>query len=359
MAGWAGTESIRKWFAQHLPRGAVVPFEAPALRMARVCDDERDGLIAILRDFANNGAAYIVPWASLPRVASMTDHDVAMHKAIGENKASTPAQVRAVISALALSGALGSEAKARASGANQTMLANVELALLLHLLDSCGAELATLTVNRARWRDTDAKAAVAAAAAAVGVRRKDIYQRIGEFTRLLAPIGLVATDGMLQPGWLRVLHGEIEGFGQSVAATVESSAPDARPHLTAIAQAASGTARLAGMVLSMIDYAVLDIGGTVRRWEAELPVLRQAIERLSLMLDEWPSLMKLVRDALRGPPGELINQLRVLCAMLPRLPEAGSSTGSGPSEPASISRVLADRLSAIRSMLRASRAVAS
>ena len=45
----------RNWFAQHRPRTAAVPFEAAALRMARVCEDERDGLVAVLRDFANSG----------------------------------------------------------------------------------------------------------------------------------------------------------------------------------------------------------------------------------------------------------------------------------------------------------------
>ena len=107
------TGIIRKWLAQ---RRAAVPFESPALRMARVCDDERDGLIAVLRDFANNGTAYIVPWSSLPLMAPMTDHDKAVHAAVGETRACTPAKVRAVISKLALSGALGPEAKAREGG---------------------------------------------------------------------------------------------------------------------------------------------------------------------------------------------------------------------------------------------------
>ena len=113
MARWLGSGIIRNWFTQHRPRGAAVPFEAPALQMARVCDDERDGLIAILRDFANNGTAYIVPWTSLPLMASMTEHDMALHQAVGEARASTPTQVRAVVSTLALSGSLGPEAKAR------------------------------------------------------------------------------------------------------------------------------------------------------------------------------------------------------------------------------------------------------
>src|SRR5690348_6808165 len=179
----AATSIFRKWFRQRRPRGAAVPFEAPALRMARVCDDERDGLIAILRDFANNGTAYIVPWASLPLVASLTDHDMALHTAVREHRATTPAQVRAVISRLALAGALGPEAKAREgerARIEQSGLADVELVLILHLLDSSGADLAKLMADPARWRDTEAKSAVAATAIAVGVKRQDIYCRIGE-----------------------------------------------------------------------------------------------------------------------------------------------------------------------------------
>lgn len=363
MGRLVGSGIIRNWFAQHRPRSAAVPFESPALRMARVCEDERDGLIAILRDFANNGTAYIVPWTSLPLMAAMTDHDLALHKAVNESKATTPALVRAVISKLALSGALGPEAKFREGErgrADQSRLADVELVLILHLLDSSGANLAALMADPALWRDLDARSAVAAAAVAVGVKRQDIYRRIGELGRLLAPVGLVTTHGAILSGWLRALHNEIEAFGQSVATASRSGSPDVTAHLAAIAEVAQRSAQLSGIVLAMLDYAVLDIGGTMRRWDTELPVLRQAIERLSLMLDEWPALMKLARDALRGPTDEMLTQLRALHSMLPRgVPDAEPSGG----EPApdsragspSVSDVLGDRLSAIWSMICASR----
>lgn len=364
MVRWIGGGIIRKWFTQHVRRGATVPFEAPALRMARVCDDERDGLIAVLHDFANNGTAYIVPWTSLPLMASMTAHDMALHKAIGDSKATTPAQVRAVVSKLALSGALGEEAKAQEferTRADQGRLADVELVLLLHLLDSCGADLATLMVNPARWRDADAKAAVAAAATAVALRRQHIYRRIAEFAKLLAPIGLVADDETIQSGWLRVLHGEIEGFGQSIAVTAPPGPPKAGDYLAAVAESARRTAQLSGIVLSMIDYAVLDVGGTIRRWNTELPILRQTIDRLSLMLDEWPALMKWVHDALHSPPDEVIAQLRALHSVLPHAPIADPSSGDCGSDhhpgSRSVSRVLGARLATIWSMLRASRSV--
>ena len=142
---------------------------------------------------------------------------------------------------------------------------------------------------------------------------------------------------------------------------IRPDSPNVSEYLTAIAETARRTAQLSGIVLGMIDYAVLDIGGTIRRWNAELRILRQTIDRLSLMLDEWPSLMKWVHDAQRGPPDELIAQLRSLHSVLPRLANADpSEAGHAPDDDSgsrSVTRVLGARLSTIWSMLRASRSV--
>lgn len=334
-----------------------MPFEAPALQMARVCGDDRDGLVAILRDFANSGATYIVPWTSLPLMMPMTQHDTALHKGVGERKPSSPAEVRAVVSGLALSGALGPEAKAREeelAQADRTQLADVELVLILHLLSSCGANLATLTRDSTRWGATEAKAALAAATA-VGVRRQDIYQRISELAKLLAPVGLVATEGPIHPGWLRVLCDEIEAFGQTLAIGSCPRSPEIDAPLDDIARSATNTAQISGAVIGMIDYAVLDIGATIRRWNTEQPVLRQAIDQLALMLDEWPSLIKAVRDALREPQPDMAIRLRTLRTVLRHNPQFDASADQDESEAqagsAAVSQVLAAKLSTIWSMI--------
>ncbi len=235
----AGTGIIRSFFGLRRPRGAVVPFEAPALNMARVCDDERDGLIAILRDFANNGSAYIVPWTSLPLMMSMTERDKALHKAVEELKPSTPAEVRAVVTSLALTGALGPDARTRElalTQSDQSGLADLELILILHLLDSCGADVPRLLASEDRWRDKYARSVVTAAATAIGVRRQEIHQRVAEFGKLLQPIGLTLTDAPIRPGWLRVLHDEIKGFGHNLLFAPERGSPDCGGYLVAIAE---------------------------------------------------------------------------------------------------------------------------
>jgi hypothetical protein len=357
LARWGNGGIIGNWLGRHRPRGVVVPFEAPALRMAQVCEDERDGLVAILRDFANNGATYIVPWTSLPLMLPMSDHDTAIHKGVGERKPSTPAEVRAVVSGLAASGALGPEAKARELGrtqAGRTQLADVELVLILHLLSSCGANLATLTADPARWGATATKA-TANAAAAVGIRRQDIYQRISEFANLLAPVGLIATEGPIHPGWLRVLYEEIEAFGQSCAVGTQPVPPECNAAMGDIARSAARTAQLSGVVLSMVDYAVLDISATIRRWNTEQPALKQAIDRLSLMLDEWPALIKAVHDASHEPQDVMLVQLRSLRAVVRQTHEADTSVDNDAlmerAGAASVSNVLATKLSTIWSMV--------
>jgi hypothetical protein len=174
-------------------------------------------------------------------------------------------------------------------------------------------------------------------------------------------VGLATTEQTIQSGWLRVLHNEIAAFGQADL-RAPSDASSADTYLSAIRESAGRTAQLSAIVLNMIDYAVLDIAGTIRRWDTELPVLRQAIDRLSLMLDEWPCLMKSVRDALRGPADAVAGQLRALRSALPEAPEVDPSAtddrlrdGTGP---LSVSPILGGKLSPLWAMLAAGRSVA-
>jgi hypothetical protein len=352
---------IRNWLGARRSRGVVVPFKSPMLRMARVCEDERDGLVAILRDFANNGTAYIVPWSSLPLVVPMTDYDKALHTGVAESKPTTPAEVRAVVSKLALSGALGREAKAHEvdrTDSARTQLADIELVLILHLLSSCGADPASLIADGSRRGVTGAKAAVAAAAAVIGVKRKDIHCRISEFSKLLLPVGLIATEGPIHSGWLRVLHNEVEALGPDCAIRRRATLPDVSAALEPITRSAARTAQFSATGLNIIDYSVLDITSTIRRWNTEQPLLNQVITRLSFTLDEWPTLIKAAHDALRDSQDGTVRQLHALSAVLPRAEVNASAdrhAAKGNAEPAPVARALAVKLSAIWSMLGPSR----
>ena len=259
---WLGGLSggaIRGWLGMGKPRGAAVPFETPALRMARVCEDERDGLTAILRDFANNGSTYIVPWNSLPlmchhdrvgrRAAPRGDRDEGDDPSRHSLRGQPAGGIRRP-------GSRGEGTRDQAAPRRRVRApATPRLCLILHLLNSAGSNLASLIADPDRRQATETRAAVAAAAKQIGVRREEIYQRTSELAKLLQPVGFNAAGGPIAPGWLRVLHDEVAAFGLSVASSAKTAPDEVAKDLAAVAEAARSTAEISGAVIGMIDYA--------------------------------------------------------------------------------------------------------
>lgn len=308
-------KAVGNWLGRR--RAASVPFESAALGFARVCEDERDGLIAILRDFAQNGASFVVPWADLPRMVAMSERDKIVHQAVAESKAVSPGAILSVMNRLAASGVLGAEAKtrrAKEAASEHKRLAELHAVLLLQLLGTGGVTMADLLADPS---GKPAQAALADAAANLGIKRADIYRRTGELSHLLLPVGFKAPGYTVAAGWLRLLHNEVAALPAALLERAATAHAEAAGGLRAIAAASSQATRTSGVVLAVVDRAMLDIRATLRRWEAELPALTKAVERLSWSLDPWADTVRLTDAALRGPPGDLAAQLALLRATLP------------------------------------------
>lgn len=71
-------------------RGASVPFHSGALLVARVREDQYQGLVMIVRNFANLDSTYILPWCSAPLSFPMDRFDSALHSVVAEMSATTP-----------------------------------------------------------------------------------------------------------------------------------------------------------------------------------------------------------------------------------------------------------------------------
>jgi hypothetical protein len=315
-------KTVNNWLGRR--RGATVPFETAALGFARVSEDERDGLIAILRDFAQNGASFVVPWADLPRIVAMSERDKVVHQAVAESKSVSPAAILSMMNRLAASGLLGAAAKTRRteeSASEHKRIAELHAVLLLQLLGASGVTMASLLADPS---GKPAQAALADAAAALGMKRADIYHRTGELSRLLLPVGFKAPGYTVAAGWLRMLHNEVAGMPAMLLERAATAHAEVAGGLRAIAAASSHAARTSGVVLSLIDRAVLDIHATLRRGEAELPALTKAVERLSWSLDPWADTVRLTAAALRGAPGDLAARLPLLRATLPEEGEEAS-----------------------------------
>lgn len=321
--GFHGLIDSGRRFLSRTLQAAAVPFETPALRFARVREDERHGLIALLRNFADNNSILVVPWDDLPKVVAMSARDAALHTAIAEAKAVTPDAIRSVMTGLAASGALGAEAQAReAANAHAESQRQIETQaiLLFHLLRASGADLAPLFADPT-GSSAAAMREVRRAAANLRIRRRDIYSRASDLTRVILPVGPPAKIGAPRPGWLRLLSNDVSAFGAEAEARSTNAPPEAAYHLHAVANGVSSVVRISHSVLHAIDAALEDIRATIRGGEHEFLLLRRAIDRLSWTLDGWPDIVitgrKIFAEQARGGGGDLL----LLRRLLPSIPE--------------------------------------
>ena len=334
--GLGGLIDRGRQFLQRTVQAATVPFETPALRFARVREDERHHLVALLRDFADNGSVLVVPWDALPQVVAMSARDAALHTAIAEAKAVTPDAIRSVMTSLAASGALGAEAQARQAAkahAESRRQTDMQAILLFHLLRASGADLAPLLADPT-GSSAAARREVRRAAASLRIGRREIYRRAVDLTRIVLPIGSPANIGPPRPGWLRLLSNDVSAFGAKARAHGASALPEAAYHLHALANEVSSVIDVSHSVLHAIDGALEDIRATIRGGDAEFLLIRRAIDRLSWTLDGWPSIVDTGREILAGPAGEAVDRLLLLRRLLPSMPERDEFAVPGLAAPA-------------------------
>lgn len=321
--GLGGLIDRGRQFLQRTVRAAAVPFETPALRFARVREDERHHLVALLHDFADNGSVLVVPWDALPGVVAMSARDVALHTAIAEAKAATPDAIRSVMASLATSGALGAEAQARQAAnarAESWRQTEMQAILLFHVLRAGGADLAPLIADPT-GSSAAAKREVQRAAASLRIGRHEVYRRAVDLARIVLPVGSPANIGPPRPGWLRLLSNDVSAFGEEAEARGANALPEAAHHLHALANDVSSAVEVSRTVLHAIDGALEDIRPTIRGGGAEFLLIRRAIDRLSWALDGWPEVVTTGREIMAGPAGEAVDRLLLLRRLLPAMPE--------------------------------------
>ncbi|MGH7078034.1 MAG: hypothetical protein ACREFU_08030 [Acetobacteraceae bacterium] len=333
--GLGGLIDRGRQFLQRTVLAAAVPFETPALRFARVREDERHRLVALLHDFADNGSVLVVPWDALPTVVAMSARDAALHTAIAEAKAVTPDAIRSVMASLATSGALGAEAQARQATRTRVesqRQSDMQAILLFHLLRTGGADLTPLLTDP-QASSAAAKREVRRAAASLRIGRREIYSRAVDLARIVLPVGSPPNIGPARPGWLRLLSNDVSVFGAEAEARGANAMPEAAHHLHALASEVSSAMDLSRTVLHAIDGALEDIRPTIRSGEAEFPLIRRAIDRLSWTLDGWPEIVSTGREILAGPAGEAVDRLLLLRRLLPAIPERDEFVVPGLSAP--------------------------
>jgi hypothetical protein len=262
-------------------RGAIVPFQTPALLATRARADARAGIAAVVPNFAGNGAQFIIPWRDLPNTFVLNPADQALHQAIAQDSAVTPELVEAAVRRVAEAGAAGMQAKVemlRAQEAERLRQTRLQTILLVHLARmhanpaDRNADLPTLL---RQLRQSFPKGA-----------GDDLTARIGLVAQELLPVGLPEHGELRLAGRLRTLLGDISNMGRHLARRAGDM-----PELVDLAnryhRSSNDTLRAARATLYKIDLWLLELPQQAAAWPESLKLLREEVQRLTWLLDGW------------------------------------------------------------------------
>jgi hypothetical protein len=255
-------------------RGAVVPFEAPALFAARVRADERRGLVMLLSNFAENGSVYVVPWGEAPRVLAVQGSDKALHGAIGQAQASTPQAVRAVVRRV--TGRVDEDGE-------WALVRDIQTRLLGTILRDLGLDLALLGGN---GHDARVAALLRMAALRIGPAAVDLLRRTEALAGDLLPLGLPGSVGPM-----RQLHQDVVSFERHLRRRGETASVEAKPYYQSMMRAAADSIGSSEAWLSLIDGAVARLAASPAGWTEERRRIRDGVDRLAWILDGWEPML--------------------------------------------------------------------
>jgi hypothetical protein len=297
--------------ASFAKRGAVVPFEAPALFAARVRADDRRGLVMLLSNFAENGSVYVVPWREAPHVLAVHGSDKLLHGAIGAAEASTPQAVRTVVRQI--TGCVDAERE-------RALLRDIQTRLLGCVLRDVGSDLALLGGG---GHDAQIAALLRMAASRIGPAAVDLLRRTESLAGDLLPLGLPGTVGPM-----RQLHQDVVAFERHLRRRGETASAEARPYYQSMIMAASDAIGSSETWLARVDQAVSSLRASPAGWDEERCRIRDGVDRLAWILDGWePMLDRYAAYLERRDQMFHERELALVAALAPLLPADALAAG--------------------------------
>jgi hypothetical protein len=262
-------------------RGAVVPFQTPALLATRARTDARAGIAAVVPNFAGNGAQFIIPWRDLPTTFVLNAADQALHRAIMQDSAVTPELVEKAVRRVAATGAAGPQAHAEmlraqeAERIRRTRLQTILLVYMARLHAGPAAQDADLATLLRRLRGSLSLGS-----------GEELATRFGVLAQELLPVGLPEHGELRLAGRLRMLLGDIDNMRRHLVRRAADM-----PELTELAnrfhRSSNDTLRAARRAVQTIDLWLLELPAQLSAWPDSLTALQQQIQRLAWLLDGW------------------------------------------------------------------------
>jgi len=304
-------------------RGTAAPFTTPSLVLSRVRPDERHGLVLLMPNMGGSDGAYVVPWAAVGEVITMSVHDRALHEEVRVSRAVTPDAMRTASLKIARTGLAGPKSAAAAEAsldAEEEQYSETHFLLILALLGSLGMssrQLLTVKAESQEWKDL-VRGMLHQAGGQLQVETHVVYERIGTLARVLTPIGLAVSR---QEGRLRRLMTTLSEFEADLSDWSLNDQSDISPYAAFAAEVAQLTVGVAEATFASLDKTVKDIPTVIREWTKQIALIERAAARLSWLLDGWDYILAMwseVQFSNRNLQREGISQIMRVLPLIPR-----------------------------------------
>ena len=303
-------------------RGTAAPFTTPSLVLSRVRPDERHGLVLLMPNLGGAEGAYVVPWAAVGEVITMSVHDRALHEEVLETRAVTPDAMRTASLKIARTGLAGPKAAHAAEAlleAEEAHYVETHFLLILSLLGSLGMssrQLLTLKPDTDEWKNL-VRSMLHQAGDSLKVETNTVYERIGDLGRILTPIGLAVSR---QNGRLRRLMIELTRFRDVLSDWSQNDQSEMAPYAAFAAEVAELTVRVAAKTFASLDRAVNDISIVISQWDKQVPLAERTAARLSWLLDGWDYILAMWSAVAAGGRPEQREGVSQIMRVLPLIP---------------------------------------
>ncbi len=314
-----GSEYLPSTFEE---RGVAISFTTPKLNQARLRRNERMALELLVPDFADSGATYVMPWAMLPELISMTLHDRELHKLISSRPAVTPWEMRRLqmeIGARGLAGPAAAQACKLALGEDDRLRLAANFALIQKVFGFLGFETEGLKASSFLTAETQVhvRRAFQALGKEINASPEQCYGAIAEQSSSLAQIGVPGAD---QPGRLRRIVQDMRTLVRSADGWAATAFSELAVKASLIARVAEQTLMVADYDLDRLDRRIRDIARFVKNWEREAREVRELVDRMSWLLDGWDHIATAWLTAIGSSELETVDALADIERVLPRVP---------------------------------------
>lgn len=275
-------------------RGATVPFTTPALSLARVRKDWRDRLEIVIGQFSGGPGAYVIPWATVTEIISLTSHDILLHERVLERRALDPHAVRMAALEVARSGLAGPDVVAGAAKAladDEEAKALNQVVLIIKVIEEAEPTHARNLMRDIRTPEGQDR--VREVFFSIGDRlnldAKAFDQRLSDLGIATYPVGTVWSPF---DGRLRRLVRRLGEFTTAVGNWSMEHLGEGADQAAFTAEVSAHSLKIAREALQRFDTVVGSPRQIVADWEARASAVQRLVMRLAWLVDGWQPLIE-------------------------------------------------------------------